>query len=245
MPLSRGALFAPYVSSDPEDTGGDRRTPGSFKVALGLSGAPGLPANIHEALMRRGLAGEGAREYRESTGGPALVEFRIGPGAAAAAAAAGALRYLEAADTCGGLVVVEERAQRRRRLAANARERRRMLGLNVAFDRLRSVIPNPESDKKLSKSETLQMAQIYIATLSELLREEAAYGDDEAEPTRARPSLTALSSRGPAGDRDPAPAGPRSADSPGICSGGEMVMKMKTDARCCSAGQWERSNGTK
>ncbi|XP_061666515.1 transcription factor ATOH1 [Syngnathoides biaculeatus] len=64
-----------------------------------------------------------------------------------------------------------ERARRRRRLAANARERRRMLGLNVAFDRLRSVIPRLESDKKLSKSETLQMAQIYIATLSELLHD--------------------------------------------------------------------------
>ncbi|XP_073684959.1 uncharacterized protein atoh1c [Garra rufa] len=63
------------------------------------------------------------------------------------------------------------RARRRRRLAANARERRRMLGLNVAFDRLRSVIPNVESDRKLSKSETLQMAQIYISTLSELLEE--------------------------------------------------------------------------
>ncbi|XP_051530546.1 transcription factor Atoh1-like [Myxocyprinus asiaticus] len=61
------------------------------------------------------------------------------------------------------------RARRRRRLAANARERRRMLGLNVAFDRLRSVIPNVESERKLSKSETLQMAQIYISTLSELL----------------------------------------------------------------------------
>ncbi|XP_028332665.1 protein atonal homolog 1-like [Gouania willdenowi] len=60
--------------------------------------------------------------------------------------------------------------ERRRRLAANARERRRMLGLNVAFDRLRSVIPN--RDRKLSKSETLQMAQIYISTLSELLLRE-------------------------------------------------------------------------
>uniref|UniRef100_A0A3P9BUK9 Atonal bHLH transcription factor 1c n=1 Tax=Maylandia zebra TaxID=106582 RepID=A0A3P9BUK9_9CICH len=66
-----------------------------------------------------------------------------------------------------------ERAQRRRRLAANARERRRMLGLNVAFDRLRSVIPNTDSDRKLSKSETLQMAQIYISTLSELLQQGA------------------------------------------------------------------------
>ncbi|CAF90266.1 unnamed protein product, partial [Tetraodon nigroviridis] len=61
-------------------------------------------------------------------------------------------------------------------LAANARERKRMLGLNIAFDRLRSVIPNLESDKKLSKSETLQMAQIYIATLSELLQEGARGG---------------------------------------------------------------------
>uniref|UniRef100_A0A669F8N0 Atonal bHLH transcription factor 1c n=1 Tax=Oreochromis niloticus TaxID=8128 RepID=A0A669F8N0_ORENI len=63
--------------------------------------------------------------------------------------------------------------RRRRRLAANARERRRMLGLNVAFDRLRSVIPNTDSDRKLSKSETLQMAQIYISTLSELLQQGA------------------------------------------------------------------------
>ncbi|KAI5102852.1 atonal bHLH transcription factor 1b, partial [Silurus meridionalis] len=59
--------------------------------------------------------------------------------------------------------------RRRRRLAANARERRRMLGLNVAFERLRSVIPRLQSDRRLSKSETLQMAQIYIGTLSEML----------------------------------------------------------------------------
>ncbi|XP_061782669.1 transcription factor Atoh7 [Nerophis lumbriciformis] len=63
-----------------------------------------------------------------------------------------------------------ELARRRRRLAANARERKRMLGLNVAFERLRSVVPQMESHRKLSKSETLQMAQIYIATLSQLLR---------------------------------------------------------------------------
>ncbi|XP_059388971.1 neurogenin-1 [Carassius carassius] len=69
------------------------------------------------------------------------------------------------------------RARRRRRLAANARERRRMLGLNVAFDRLRSVIPNVESDRKLSKSETLQMAQIYISTLSELLEKRDCHPD--------------------------------------------------------------------
>ncbi|KAI4897520.1 hypothetical protein NFI96_015912 [Prochilodus magdalenae] len=59
--------------------------------------------------------------------------------------------------------------QRHRRVAANARERRRMHGLNRAFDKLRSVIPSLENEKKLSKYDTLQMAQIYIAELSELL----------------------------------------------------------------------------
>ncbi|XP_045609064.1 basic helix-loop-helix transcription factor amos-like [Procambarus clarkii] len=58
---------------------------------------------------------------------------------------------------------------KKRRLAANARERRRMNGLNDAFDRLREVIPALSGDQKLSKFETLQMAQTYIAALAELL----------------------------------------------------------------------------
>ncbi|XP_048861249.1 protein atonal homolog 1a [Brienomyrus brachyistius] len=60
--------------------------------------------------------------------------------------------------------------QKQRRMAANARERRRMHGLNHAFDELRSVIPAFDNDKKLSKYETLQMAQIYINALSDLLQ---------------------------------------------------------------------------
>jgi hypothetical protein len=59
---------------------------------------------------------------------------------------------------------------KKRRLAANARERRRMNGLNEAFDRLREVIPSLGEDHKLSKFETLQMAQTYIAALYELLQ---------------------------------------------------------------------------
>lgn len=58
---------------------------------------------------------------------------------------------------------------KKRRLAANARERRRMHSLNVAFDRLRDVVPSIGSDRKLSKYETLQMAQSYITALSDLL----------------------------------------------------------------------------
>lgn len=58
---------------------------------------------------------------------------------------------------------------KKRRLAANARERRRMNGLNEAFDKLRDVVPALGADHKLSKFETLQMAQSYIAALCELL----------------------------------------------------------------------------
>ena len=62
---------------------------------------------------------------------------------------------------------------RTRRVQANARERRRMHGLNDAFERLRDVVPCLGSDRKLSKFETLQMAQTYISALQELLRTSA------------------------------------------------------------------------
>lgn len=58
---------------------------------------------------------------------------------------------------------------KKRRLAANARERRRMNSLNDAFDKLRDVVPSLGNDRKLSKFETLQMAQTYISALKELL----------------------------------------------------------------------------
>ncbi|KAF2350785.1 Myc-type basic helix-loop-helix (bHLH) domain [Trinorchestia longiramus] len=66
--------------------------------------------------------------------------------------------------------IITKEVVKRRRLAANARERRRMTGLNAAFDRLRMVVPCFSDDQKLSKFETLQMAQTYIAALSELLQ---------------------------------------------------------------------------
>ena len=57
----------------------------------------------------------------------------------------------------------------KRRCAANARERKRMNGLNDAFERLRQHIPELGNDRKLSKFETLQMAQTYISALRELV----------------------------------------------------------------------------
>ena len=61
----------------------------------------------------------------------------------------------------------------KRRKAANQRERKRMNGLNDAFERLREHVPmlanNSNGEKKLSKMDTLQMANIYIRHLAHLL----------------------------------------------------------------------------
>merc|ERR1719336_57034 len=61
---------------------------------------------------------------------------------------------------------------RHRRDAANARERKRMNGLNDAFERLREVVPNLNSEQKMSKIETLLMAQTYIRALAKLIETE-------------------------------------------------------------------------
>lgn len=70
----------------------------------------------------------------------------------------------------GHILTIGPEIVKRRRLAANARERRRMNSLNDAFDKLRDVVPSLGNDRKLSKYETLQMAQTYISALNELLK---------------------------------------------------------------------------
>jgi hypothetical protein len=61
----------------------------------------------------------------------------------------------------------------KRRRDANNRERKRMNGLNETFARLREHIPGDSKhrDKKLSKMDTLQMANMYIRQLAALLEE--------------------------------------------------------------------------
>ena len=62
----------------------------------------------------------------------------------------------------------------KRRKAANQRERKRMNGLNDAFERLRDHVPmlasSASGEKKLSKMDTLRMANIYIRHLAQLLQ---------------------------------------------------------------------------
>nr|XP_020460432.1 protein atonal homolog 1-like [Monopterus albus] len=214
----RKNLFASFLSVDRE--GG-----------VGPEGPTPFHADIHALLQRSPVqerpGAERTRVCCDHRDPPcAIVELRLGP-------AGGALHYLHP-DKCA-----LERAQRRRRLAANARERRRMLGLNVAFDRLRSVIPNLESDKKLSKSETLQMAQIYIATLSELLQEGAC---GASAPIRTpRFSESAQSSPGaqvPAGE----PSGPARDFHTGKRSGGRVRTE---EEQSSDEDIWERTTETK
>ncbi|XP_077600991.1 transcription factor Atoh1-like [Stigmatopora nigra] len=93
--------------------------------------------------------------------------------------------------------------QRQRRVAANARERRRMHGLNHAFDALRNVIPALDNDKKLSKYETLQMAQIYINALSELLEDPPSSSTSNSSNSDPMPAPTAGFDCGPRSPSQP------------------------------------------
>ncbi len=47
-----------------------------------------------------------------------------------------------------------------------------MNGLNDAFERLREVVPNLTTEQKMSKIETLHMAQTYIKALASLIERE-------------------------------------------------------------------------
>uniref|UniRef100_A0A8C7DII3 Class A basic helix-loop-helix protein 15 n=1 Tax=Oncorhynchus kisutch TaxID=8019 RepID=A0A8C7DII3_ONCKI len=56
-----------------------------------------------------------------------------------------------------------------RRLESNERERQRMHKLNNAFQALREAIPHVKMDKKLSKIETLTLAENYIKSLTSII----------------------------------------------------------------------------
>ncbi|XP_076844120.1 uncharacterized protein atoh1c [Brachyhypopomus gauderio] len=207
----------------------DGARPNTQKCLTLEDGAP-----VH-ALLHASWSEDGTR-VRASCDPCAIVEFRL-PG----------LRFVEQDQSALA------RARRRRRLAANARERRRMLGLNVAFDRLRSVIPNLESDKKLSKSETLQMAQIYITTLSELLQErdcgpERAYrhvttGGHERQATAQ--SLEAGPAAQRAAERDARQSRGVSDSETRGCGGSVHPPRRANTDITVTTNFWERNSGAK
>ncbi|KAM9258752.1 transcription factor ATOH1 [Cariama cristata] len=133
---------------------------------LGVCCAARLPAASPRYLLPGEEEEEAAAEGSAARGGGGS------PGGTRGAAAGGGRPRGGGGGGGGGgpgLRAQVSGVQKQRRLAANARERRRMHGLNHAFDQLRNVIPSFNNDKKLSKYETLQMAQIYISALAELL----------------------------------------------------------------------------
>lgn len=85
---------------------------------------------------------------------------RLGPGLPSNSSQAAA----KAAKTRRRVATV---AQRR---AANIRERRRMFNLNSAFDKLRKKVPTFAYEKRLSRIETLRLAIMYIAFMTEVIR---------------------------------------------------------------------------
>lgn len=96
---------------------------------------------------------------------PSTSSYATTTSSAAAVATAKATKKLK---NCGTTRVTPD-VMKKRRLAANARERRRMNNLNDAYEKLRDVLPNLGPDKKLSKFETLQMAQTYMNELKVIL----------------------------------------------------------------------------
>jgi hypothetical protein len=73
-------------------------------------------------------------------------------------------------QSCGGTVKRKRRISRPQRLAANMRERRRMIHLNTAFEHLRRTIPMFPYEKKFSRIQTLTMAIDYIALMTSMLQ---------------------------------------------------------------------------
>ncbi|KAL3994799.1 Helix-loop-helix DNA-binding domain family protein [Acanthocheilonema viteae] len=61
------------------------------------------------------------------------------------------------------------RTKQIRRSKANARERRRMHNLNEALEKLRRTLPQLPDEPKLTKIETLRMANNYIYALRQIL----------------------------------------------------------------------------
>ncbi|GFT64751.1 protein Fer3 [Trichonephila clavipes] len=76
---------------------------------------------------------------------------------------------------CNGQTTTKSKTRRRvatiaQRRAANIRERRRMFNLNSAFDKLRKKVPTFAYEKRLSRIETLRLAIMYIAFMTEVVR---------------------------------------------------------------------------
>ena len=72
-------------------------------------------------------------------------------------------------QSCGGTVKRKRKINKTQRNAANQRERRRMVCLNTAFEKLRETIPMFPYEKKMSRIQTLRLAIDYISFMSDIV----------------------------------------------------------------------------
>ncbi|VDM93994.1 unnamed protein product [Onchocerca ochengi] len=81
------------------------------------------------------------------------------------------------------------RTKQIRRNKANARERRRMHNLNEALEKLRRTLPQLPDEPKLTKIETLRMANNYIYALTQILSDDQEEEGQSVTPIHRGRSL--------------------------------------------------------
>ncbi|KAK7494387.1 hypothetical protein BaRGS_00014279 [Batillaria attramentaria] len=98
-------------------------------------------------------------------------------------------RYSKSRARCRSPTVVLKQ-KKTRRLKANDRERNRMHNLNHALDSLRRVLPSFPDDTKLTKIETLRLANNYIWALTETIKALDVGADLDASKTFLQNSVS-------------------------------------------------------
>ncbi|NWX97867.1 BHA09 protein, partial [Nothoprocta ornata] len=212
---------------------GPRRPGEGLAAAAGGGSAAPSPAPFPAAM-----AGAAARK------GPALSREPRGPGEHPAGGAAAAATPGEAKARKRSRAV----RSKARRMAANVRERKRILDYNEAFNALRLALRHDLGGKRLSKIATLRRAIHRIAALSTSLHGAARCRPCAHAECCGRPEQgSKRCPPGPVPAAGPAPPTPllhreESCSCPAYCSGGSLqpglLQKHPGSLRAPSAAPW-------
>lgn len=198
--------------------------------------------------MHRGAPGPGLRGLKGAEGS----SEELGGACLEAGRGFGVLRENgEAEEAAGGRKRARPVRSKARRMAANVRERKRILDYNEAFNALRRALRHDLGGKRLSKIATLRRAIHRIAALSLVLRASPAprwpCGHLECLGQAARAGGGGDARSSPPPPPAPPPAGPfaqRCAScSPHTAPGRPRVVAEAQGAAQTSAGSWRRGPG--
>ncbi|XP_042770673.1 class A basic helix-loop-helix protein 9 [Panthera leo] len=156
----------------------------------------------------------------------------------------------EAEETASGRKRARPARSKARRMAANVRERKRILDYNEAFNALRRALRHDLGGKRLSKIATLRRAIHRIAALSLVLRASPAprwhcgHLECHGQAARAGGGGDAGSSPPPPAPPPAGPFAPRCAScSPHTHPGRPRAVAEAQGAAQASAGNWRRGPG--